>query len=173
MQRIDPAGAAAIIYYKLPDGHLYHWVVDSHGAKDTVESLTAHIEKWIPSAEFVEARIEKMNLINRDTANYHERMRWALYMAQDAAIIETSDGHYFGLSEGAWYAYPNTGKPRRKVPGWHTTGNEVIRAEDGKPKEFKTAIEAYQACLEAAGYFDKIAEIERRQREVVECSAAL
>lgn len=48
-----------------------------------------------------------------------------------------------------------------------------IKDEADKPKAFKTPMDAYQACLEAAGYFDKIAEAERIQQEVVECSAAL
>lgn len=95
-----------------------------------------------------------MNLVNRDTANYHEQLRWALYMAKDATRIETSDGHYFGCDDGVWLAYPRIGEPRVKIPGFCAMGNDMIRGEDGMPKEFCTAIEAYQACLEAAGYFD-------------------
>src|SRR5262249_13391950 len=153
-----------VVYYKLPDGHLYHWVIDAHGAKDTVDSLRAHLEKWIKGAEFVDARIEKWNLPNRDTANYHEQLRWAHFLTRDATRIETSDGHLMSCIDDVWYAYPCDGVMRK----YQSAGGHVIREDPNTvspPKKFKSAIEAYQACLEAAGYFDKIAEAEQRQRE--------
>ena len=173
MKPVHSAAAAAIIYYKLPDGHLYHWVIDAHGAKDTVDTLRTQLGKWIPGAEFVEGRIEKLNMVNRDEINYHERLRYADYLARDATIIETSDGHRLSRDGEVWYAHPLTDEPRRNVDKrWWTTGNAVLRGDDSEPKAFATAIEAYQACLEAAGYFDKIADAEARHREV-QCSTAL
>lgn len=162
--------AVAIIYYR-KDGRLYHWTIGAHATQDTIDSLKRHLDKWIPGAEFVDGRIEKPNPANRDTADYHERLRWALFLTRDAVRIETSDGHLMTFHDGAWYAFPFKGERRDH----NTAGGDVIRENPNtvsSPKKFDSAIDAYQACLEAVGYFEELAKAEQQLKEVAECSAA-
>jgi hypothetical protein len=140
---------AAIIYYRM-NGALRHWTISCHPEFDDPVSLAAHLEKWLPSAEFVEARIEKMTLFSKDERDYFGQLRASLdFLRHKATRVVTVEGHlivaYVVDGERWWYAYPNLN------PFLAGDGGEVLRVGDtySSPKKFSSVLEAYQACLEA------------------------
>jgi hypothetical protein len=152
--------SAVIIYYRL-EGLLHHWVVSCDGARETIESLKSHLQKWIPGSEFVEARIETLSLPLRGDANHHEKMMMALHIIDGAARIEI-EGHVLSFYDGGWYAYPGNGEAG-------IVGGEVVRWEHiDRAREFRSVFDAYQACVDHVA-----ARAKTHESEVVECTAAL
>jgi len=57
MDRVNPHDGRGIIRYRL-HGVEQEWCVGAHPMKDNADTLRAHLQKWMPEAEFISATIE-------------------------------------------------------------------------------------------------------------------
>jgi hypothetical protein len=88
--------------------------------------------------------IDAFVLTTRTMREELEALQRASEVLTRADHITTDDGHLLNRSGDVWFAYP---KVDPESPGGH--GGDALFSEGKKLKPFKSAVEAYAACVAA------------------------